>query len=80
MQLSGSRRLVQVWESLNPERWTLVSGLRATELSLEQIAERHRPIVTALRAREPERAESIIRGHILELAERVVAGLATDNE
>jgi DNA-binding GntR family transcriptional regulator len=73
--LSGSRRLVQVWESLNPERWTLLSGLRATELSLEQIAERHSPIVVALRAREPERATAIIRAHILELAERVVAGL-----
>jgi DNA-binding GntR family transcriptional regulator len=74
-ELSGSRRLVQVWLSLNPERWTLVSGLRATELSLEQIAERHWPIVAALRARTPERAEAIIRSHILELAERVLAGL-----
>jgi DNA-binding GntR family transcriptional regulator len=74
-ELSGSPRLVQVWQSLNPERWTLISGLRATELSLEQIAERHWPIVAALRARKPERAESIMRSHILELAERVLAGL-----
>jgi DNA-binding GntR family transcriptional regulator len=74
-ELSGSRRLVQAWQGLNPERWTLVSGLRATELSLEQIAERHWPILAALRSRKPERAEAIIRSHILELAVRVVAGL-----
>jgi len=79
-ELSGSRRLVQVWESLNPERWTLLSGLRATELSLEQIAERHCPIVVALRARAPEQATAIIRAHILELAERVVAGLEVNGD
>jgi alkanesulfonate monooxygenase SsuD/methylene tetrahydromethanopterin reductase-like flavin-dependent oxidoreductase (luciferase family)/DNA-binding GntR family transcriptional regulator len=40
-EASASRRLVQAWETLNPARWTLVSGLHATDLSLEQIAERH---------------------------------------
>jgi DNA-binding GntR family transcriptional regulator len=79
-ELSGSRRLVQVWQSLNPERWTMVSGLRATELSLEQIAERHWPIMAALRAHNPARAEAIIRSHILELAERVLAGLDRPGE
>lgn len=74
-ELSGSRRLVQVWQSLNPERWTLLSGLRARDLSLEQIAERHWPIVAALRSRRPETAESIVRTHILELADHVVAAL-----
>jgi DNA-binding GntR family transcriptional regulator len=72
---SGSRRLLQAWEMLNPERWTLLSGLRATDLSLEQIAERHWPIVAALQSRNPDHAESIIRGHILELGERVLAAL-----
>lgn len=71
-ELSGSPRLVQAWQGLNPERWTLLSGLRATELSLEQIAERHWPIVAALRARNAEKAQAVIRSHILELAERVL--------
>jgi DNA-binding GntR family transcriptional regulator len=73
---SGSRRLLQAWETLNPARWTLVSGLRATDLSLEQIAERHWPILAALQSRKPDNAENIIRSHILELGERVVSGLA----
>jgi DNA-binding GntR family transcriptional regulator len=75
-EASGSRRLLQVWETLNPARWTLVSGLRATDLSLEQIAERHWPILAALQAGKPDHAEAIIRSHILELGERVLAGLA----
>jgi DNA-binding GntR family transcriptional regulator len=73
---SGSPRLLQAWETLNPARWTLVSGLRATDLSLEQIAERHWPILAALRSHKPDHAETIIRNHILELGERVLSGLA----
>jgi len=72
---SGSRRLLKAWETLNPERWTLISGLRVSDLSLAQIAERHWPILAALESRKPDHAESIIRGHILELGERVLAGL-----
>ena len=73
---SGSRRLLKAWETLNPERWTMISSLRVSDLSLEQIAERHRPILAALQARKPDHAESIIREHILELGKRVLAGLA----
>jgi DNA-binding GntR family transcriptional regulator len=73
---SNSPRLLQAWETLNPARWTLVSGLRATDLSLEQIAERHWPILAALRSRKPDNAENIVRSHILELGERVLVGMA----
>jgi DNA-binding GntR family transcriptional regulator len=72
---SGSRRLRQAWQTLNPAQWTLLSGLRVSDLSLEQIAERHWPILAALESRNLETAESIIRAHILELGERVLAGL-----
>jgi DNA-binding GntR family transcriptional regulator len=78
-EASGSRRLLHAWETLNPARWTLVSGLRATDLSLEQIAERHWPILAALQSRKPDTAEIIIRSHILELGERVLSGLAEDD-
>jgi DNA-binding GntR family transcriptional regulator len=74
-EASGSRWLLQAWETLNPARWTLVSGLRATDLSLEQIAERHWPILAALQSRKPDNVENIIRSHILELGERVLSGL-----
>lgn len=74
-EASGSPRLLRAWETLNPARWTLVSGLRATDLSLAQIAERHWPILAALQSRKPDKAENSIRVHILELGERVLAGL-----
>lgn len=73
---SGSPRLVRAWETLNPARWTLISGLRVNDMSLEQIAERHWPIVAALESRHSQTAESIVRTHILELGERVLSGIA----
>jgi DNA-binding GntR family transcriptional regulator len=72
---SGSRHLLQAWETLNPAQWTLISGLRVSDLSLEQIADRHWPILAALQSRKPDTAETIVRAHILELGERVLAGL-----
>jgi DNA-binding GntR family transcriptional regulator len=72
---SGSSRLLRAWQTLNPAQWTMISGLRVSDLSLEQIAERHWPILAALESRNPDTAESIIRAHILELGERVLAGL-----
>jgi DNA-binding GntR family transcriptional regulator len=72
---SGSPRLVRAWETLNPARWTLISGLRVSDMSLEQIAERHWPIVAALESRNSQTAESIMRNHILELGERVLSGI-----
>jgi len=77
---AGSPRLLQAWETLNPGRWTLVSGLRATDLSLEQIAERHWPILAALHSRKPDHAENIVRIHILELGERVLSALAEPSD
>ncbi len=45
-----------------------------------RIAERHWPILAALESRKPDTAESIIRSHILELGERVIAGLDSTEE
>jgi len=67
--------LLQAWQTLNPAQLTMITGLRVGDLSLEQIAERHWSIVAALKSRKPELAESIIRAHILELGDRVLAGL-----
>lgn len=72
---AGSRQLLQAWQALNPAQLTMITGLRVGDLSLEQIAERHWPIVAALKSRKPDVAESIIRAHILELGDRVLAGL-----
>ncbi|HZW31957.1 MAG TPA: GntR family transcriptional regulator [Isosphaeraceae bacterium] len=75
---SGSRRTLQLWNSLNPQCWTLLTSLRATEYTLAEIAERHVPVLAALQARDPERAEAEIARHIIELAETVLGHLAPE--
>lgn len=70
---SGSQRLYQFWDCLNPHIWTLLTSLKATGYTPSQIAERHAPVLAALRARDPERAEIEVRRHITELADNVLA-------
>jgi len=69
---SGSKRLFQLWDSLNPHSWTLLTSLRVWEYTLVQFAERHRPVLAALQSRDADRAEAEIRRHINELADRVL--------
>ena len=79
-QTSGSKRVFRLWDSLNPHSWTLLTGSWATEYTLAQIAERHRPILDALYAHDPDRAESEIRRHIVELAETVLSHLDSGSD
>jgi DNA-binding GntR family transcriptional regulator len=74
-QASGSARLYRLWDSLNPHCWTLLTSLKVAGYTLLQIAERHQPVLAALKARDPDRAEAEIRRHITELADNVLAHL-----
>lgn len=74
-QVSGSKRLPILWESLNPQSWTIVTGHKAAGFSLRQIAERHQVILDALQARDADRAEEAIRRHITDLADNVLVHL-----
>lgn len=78
LQSSGSKRVRHLWDGLNPHSWTLLTGVRATEYSLAQIAERHVPVLDALRLRDPNLAETAVRDHILELANTVLNHLTTE--
>jgi DNA-binding GntR family transcriptional regulator len=71
---SGSKRVYRLWDSLNPHSWTLFSGLKAT-YTLREIADRHCPILDALRERNKNRVESVIRQHILDIGADVLAHL-----
>ena len=79
-QLSGSKRLYRLWDSLNPHSWTLLTGLKASGYTLEQIAVRHRPILAALQAGDADQAEREIRLHIIELGNNVLEHLVGDPE
>ncbi|MEA2524395.1 MAG: hypothetical protein QOF73_1622, partial [Thermomicrobiales bacterium] len=67
---SGHALLLHTWRGINPLSWTLFT-LTILHRDLVEIAERHRPIVDALRARDPELAVKAIKDHVLTLGEEV---------
>ncbi len=73
--VAGNRVLLRAWTSLGPHAWTLFSGMRLRGYTLLQIADRHRPIVEALRTRDPVVAEHTAKEHTLEIARNVLGHL-----
>jgi DNA-binding GntR family transcriptional regulator len=67
VEASGNSILVDVWGSLRVESRTLITALK-TGVDGRDIAELHRPVLEALRARDPERAGAAIRDHVLYFA------------
>ena len=63
VEASGNQVLVEVWRSLRVEAGTLISVIRA-DSDLRMIAELHRPVLQALRSRDPELAGKEMRAHI----------------
>jgi len=68
VEASGNRMLEHVWQTLRLSITTCVTH-SVTHRSLHVIAERHVPLLDALRARDPERAEAAMRRHIEEASE-----------
>lgn len=63
---SGNRLLEQVWQTLRLATTTFVthSMTQMTHRTLREIGERHTPVLEALRARDPVKAEAAMRAHI----------------
>ncbi len=72
---SGNSLLLKTWQGISPLNWTMMTVIRLKDRNLVELAERHRPIVDALRAGNQEQAEQAIREHVLVLGERVVREL-----
>jgi DNA-binding GntR family transcriptional regulator len=68
VEASGNRVLFETWLSLRIEARTIVTALR-TGLDGHDIAERHRPVLEALRARDPGLAGTALRRHIEQFGE-----------
>lgn len=68
VEASGNRVLFETWLSLGIEARTIVTALRAG-LDGHEIAERHRPVLEALRARDPELAGTTLRRHVEQFGE-----------
>jgi len=67
--------LLRTWQDINPLNWTMITVIRTRDRNLEELAERHRPIVTALKAGNSELAQAEVREHVLVLGNRVVREL-----
>ncbi len=68
VEAAGNRTLLDTWNFLRVESRTIITALR-TGLDGHEIAERHRPVLDALRARDPERAGRALRRHLEEFGE-----------
>ncbi|MGI8406375.1 MAG: GntR family transcriptional regulator [Thermomicrobiales bacterium] len=75
LERSGHRLLLRTWQGINPLNWTMLTVIRLKDRNLTELAERHRPIVDALRAHDRDAAEQAIRQHVLVLGEKVVREL-----
>jgi DNA-binding GntR family transcriptional regulator len=67
VEASGNAILLDVWRSLRVEMRTLITALK-TGVDGREIAEMHRPILEALRARDPIGSVDAIREHFLAFA------------
>ena len=72
VEASGNSRLLEMWSSLQVEARTMITALR-TGMNAAEVAERHRPIVDALRRRDPDAAGREIRRHVEDFGRRFVA-------
>ncbi len=68
IKAAGNRMLEHVWQTMRLSVTTCVTH-SVTHRSLHEIAERHTPVLEALRAHDPARAEAAIRRHIEEPGE-----------
>lgn len=62
IEASGNSILGDVWLSLRVEGRTMITSLRAG-IGLEEIVAIHEPILTAIRAKDPEAAAAAMRRH-----------------
>jgi DNA-binding GntR family transcriptional regulator len=66
IKASGNHVLQHVWQTMRLATTTFVthSMMQLTHRSLEEIGERHVPVLEAMRARDPNLAETAMRRHI----------------
>jgi len=79
VEASGNRLLVQFWTSLSLATSTFLA-FSVQRRIMEGLAARHEPILDALRARDPERAEVAVRRHVEEAGRQVFEALPPESD
>ena len=75
VEAAGNGVLIETWLGLRIELRTIVTAL-GTGLDRHEIAESHRPVLEALRARDPDAAAAAVRHHLQHYGE-LLKGAAT---
>jgi DNA-binding GntR family transcriptional regulator len=66
IKISGNSLLLRLWKTLQFGHWTIFTTT-VSDLGLEFLAQRHKPLIDALLSRDPEAASEAMRKHIEEL-------------
>jgi DNA-binding GntR family transcriptional regulator len=72
VKAAGWSQLQRMWESLHPHTLTLYTIRTLVEWSPHMHAERHKPVLDALRARDVRQAESAMREHIVNVGSEII--------
>lgn len=73
VQLGGNATLERVWRTLEPFLRTYIS-IAASGTDARLVADRHAPILDALRSRDPERVVRALEEHFARAAEALASG------
>ncbi|WP_052890409.1 GntR family transcriptional regulator [Thermogemmatispora carboxidivorans] len=79
VQAAGNRLLLQYWDSMQLYTTTFVT-VAIAQRTPQELAERHQVIIEALRDRDPERAEQVMRRHIEEAGEWLRAAPSSEEQ
>ncbi len=72
-EFSGQRLLTRLWSSVDPLGWTMVTGKRLFRHRLQEMVERHEPILKVLREGDAARARQVIESHIMDMGREVTS-------
>lgn len=75
VEAAGSKLLTRLWLGINPALWTHLAIVGILGLPATTIAERHRPVVEALRSKSPSSAQMALVQHMVELRELAARNL-----
>ncbi|GFN24184.1 GntR family transcriptional regulator [Thermanaeromonas sp. C210] len=70
VEASGNNILINLWESIGVYLWTYLS-VSVWKYKAKELVGRHEPILEAIKKRDLQEAESLIRNHFLELKKRL---------
>jgi DNA-binding GntR family transcriptional regulator len=75
VEAAGWARLRKIWESLHPQTLTLYTLTTLTDWTPLDHARRHAPLLSAIRAGDPDLAAAAIQDHILSVCAQVMRRL-----